>query len=491
MFSLSLPRLALVVLCILLACLPSWATSAKIFQWAFQSNSVSSTLGTCQEFGIVVSKWPDYTGNSSGVPPYYMRAWEQGGSVQTTLLGSDASSLKWTVTNAVGSKLLLNVIDSNDSSAGVAPKLFTIDTGSTTNCVVNDPVTTFTVKSNLTEGTLAACQPWGLRIKNGVPPYNISFAQLDSPVVTNVTTNQDDDAYTYINRADGASVVDSTGRVANGNPSIMTASQTDIDCGSLNSSSGNSTELDAAAAQEAQEQADRDSKKRTGIIVGVVIGVLALLLIGGGAFWWWYRRRNNGRKSSLDFDPDLAPTPYMSAGPSGQVLSINAFLDQPQQPYSPKSSSNGMTPMTMSDATRSSTHFDPYHMVETRTGPPSTSGRPTSSGSSNSNAGNMANFPLAPLRRSKAMEAGLGTGMSDSTFDSVASDASSRPLMERSQSAHPPAGASTEAPWPARSTSMIQTAGEREIIYQHRDGGVVRELPPPYLDRSRVDGGAS
>ncbi|KAF8898300.1 hypothetical protein CPB85DRAFT_189229 [Mucidula mucida] len=426
-----------------------------------------------------------------------MRAWEKGGSVQTTLLGSDESSLKWTVTNPVDSQLLLNVIDSNDSSAGVAPKLFTIDTGSTTNCVVNDADTTFTVKSNLSEtGTLATCQPWGLRIKNGVPPYNISFAQVNSPVVTNVTTNQDDDAYTYINRADGgkllmASVVDSSGRVAYGNPSIVTASETDIDCGSLISTSGNSTELDAAAAQEAREQADKDNKKRTGIIVGVVIGVLALLLIAGGAFWWWYRRRNNGRKSSLDIDPDLAPTPYMSAGPTGQVLSINAFLDQPQQPYSPKASQNGMTTMSMSDATRSSTHFDPYHMVETRTGPPSTSGRPTSSGSSTSNAGNMANFPLAPLRRSKAMEAGLGTGMSDSTFDSVASDTSSRPLMERSQSAHPPPGASTDAPWPPRATSMAQTAGEREIIYQHRDGGVVRELPPPYLDRSRVDGAES
>lgn len=231
--------------------------------------------------------------------------------------------------------------------------------------------------------------------------------------------------------------------------------------------------------------------KRIFVIVGISIGVLVLLLVGGGgALWWLYRRRDKRRKlkATLDIDPDLAPTPYMSDGPTGQVLSINAFLDQLQHPYSPKMYNNGMATMTMAEATRSSTHFDPYyHLMETRTGPPSTSDQPTSSGSSSSNAGNMANFHLAPLRRSKAMEAAR---MSDSTLtlNLAASDSSSTLLLERSQSAQPSDGLSPEAPWFTRSTSMVQTASEREMVYQHRDGGVVRELPPPYLNRSPVDG---
>lgn len=52
----------------------------------------------------MVTPWPNYSGNSSGVPPYYMRAWEQGGSVRTTLLGSDEDDLKWIVNNPVGKR---------------------------------------------------------------------------------------------------------------------------------------------------------------------------------------------------------------------------------------------------------------------------------------------------------------------------------------------------------------------------------------------------
>jgi hypothetical protein len=58
----------------------------------------------------------------------------------------------------------------------------------------------FTVTANVTKD-LQTCQPWGLTVKGGVPPYTISLASPNSPSVTNVTLPYGDDTFTYINRA--------------------------------------------------------------------------------------------------------------------------------------------------------------------------------------------------------------------------------------------------------------------------------------------------
>jgi hypothetical protein len=74
--------------------------------------------------------------------------------------------------------------------------------GSTTNCITQ-PVTKpeFRITANVTRD-LQTCQPWGFRIQGGVPPYTITLAAPNSPVVTNVTIPFGDDAFTFINRAD-------------------------------------------------------------------------------------------------------------------------------------------------------------------------------------------------------------------------------------------------------------------------------------------------
>ena len=72
--------------------------------------------------------------------------------------------------------------------------------GQSTECIVHGNNTEFTVTANISS-TVETCQPWGLRIKGGNPPYNVSFAQLNSPIVTNVTIPASMNGYTYINRA--------------------------------------------------------------------------------------------------------------------------------------------------------------------------------------------------------------------------------------------------------------------------------------------------
>ncbi|KAK0187006.1 hypothetical protein F5146DRAFT_1063261 [Armillaria mellea] len=464
--SLSLPVLALLFL---LAFLDQCRAEpmSKVFQWAFADNSVSSTLGSCQQFSITV-KPSDPNNDTHGVPPFYMRAYEEGGHVITTLMGDSESNLTWTVNNPVGSEILLNVIDANGSSGGTAPKLFTVGTGSSTNCIVDRNDTSFTVTSNVTTSDLQPCQPWGLRIKGGVPPYNISFVQPDSPVTTNVSTNGDDNAYTYINRATSGAIL--TGAIAWGTPSITPTGNTNIDCGSLISESGNATALDAAAA--AEKNAGKN-KNRAGIIAGVVVGVLALVLIATAGWFFWRRRRLGARKATIEIDPDI--TPYMPVSPmsdsSSQTVAINAFVGHtPVMPHSAKSSSFSNATTTTSEPTLSpSSHtsslpFDPRRLMED---------------------GSEGTYQTPSLSSSAfATEAGLSGTQTDPSISE------STPSVQRSQSAMPPSsnGAPTYDPWPARPASYntrenVTSTGDGELIIQHRDGGIVRELPPPYADR--------
>lgn len=488
--SLSLPVLALFFLLAFLG--PCRAEPlSKVFQWSFESNSVSSTLGSCQQFTINVKPF-DPNNDTHGVPPFYMRAYEQGGHVITTLMGDSESNLTWTVNNPVGREILLNVIDANGSSGGTAPKLFTVGTGSSTNCIVDRNDTSFTVTSNVTTSDLQPCQPWGLRIHGGVPPYNISIVQTNSPVTTNASTLGDDDAYTYINRATSgeimfAAVSDVTGAIAWGTPSIMPTGNTNIDCGSLNSGSGNATALDAAAA--AEKNADKN-KNRAGLIAGVVVGVLALVLIATAGWFFWRRRRLGARKTTIEIDPDV--TPYMPVSPmsdnSSQTMAISAFVGHtPVMPHSAKSSSFSNTTTTTSDVAMSPTShtgslpFDPRRLMED--GSEGTYQTPSLSSSASVRPG-FTNFPPSSIRRpSKTTEAGLSAQTDPSVSESTGS-------VQRSQSAIPSSstGAATYDPWPARPASYntrenVTSTGDGELIIQHRDGGIVRELPPPYADR--------
>ncbi|THU75645.1 hypothetical protein K435DRAFT_583367, partial [Dendrothele bispora CBS 962.96] len=137
----------------------------------------------------------------------------------------------------------------------------TILDGEKSSCIVDEQNNNnFTISSNVT-GTLDTCQPWGIRIKGGVKPYTLVFAQLNASNVTNVTMPADADAYTYINRE---------------TPPWML-----VDCGGLISSSGNATELDQPTGSTTPGSNDgRDSQKRTAVAAGVAVPVGVLLIAG-------------------------------------------------------------------------------------------------------------------------------------------------------------------------------------------------------------------
>ncbi|KAJ7208286.1 hypothetical protein GGX14DRAFT_633919, partial [Mycena pura] len=145
---------------------------------------------------------------SPAVPPFYIISFPVGGTPVTSVIGTNASALEWTVSHPVGTQLLLTVVDSQGISGGISDSpLFTVVAGETTQCLpAPDTRSPFTVAAN-SSGTLATCAPWGLAITGGTPPYNVTVAKAGAADVTNVTLGPTDSVYTYINRAEPGGVM--------------------------------------------------------------------------------------------------------------------------------------------------------------------------------------------------------------------------------------------------------------------------------------------
>ncbi|ESK89415.1 hypothetical protein Moror_16190 [Moniliophthora roreri MCA 2997] len=433
----------------------SSAQKNKIFQWQFSNNALSTSLPSCAEFPIVVKPY-NPNNNTKGVPPFYMIAYEIGGTPRISLLGQNESDLKWTVDHPIGTQLALSVVDSEGTAGGVPPELYTVVTGQSTNCIVSGNSTDFTVSANVTT-SVNTCDPWGIRIHGGVKPYNITFLQVNSPVVTNVTLGANDDAFTYINRGDPgklfiAAVNDLTGRYAFGTPTMMPEGSSDVECVGLVSRPGNAAQLDQeAAAAQAQ-----DRRRRTAIIAGTVAPIASILIGASIAAWYFlYYRRRRSQTRDIDLsghDTDMTVKPFTGAGP----LLYSAGSRSPKFPGG--GSYNDSEPHGYSNAP-----FDPYNGSDNGNAtmrPPSESAQSSATG-----------------RYSRRMTKAAEAGMASSTVDG----------HSRSKSHDYNAGPSGSG---TRTTSMGTTHdGEPELIIQHRDGGPgrVRELPPPYADQHLQD----
>lgn len=57
--------------------------------------------------------------------------------------------------------------------------------GTSTGCIAKN-VNAFVVRANVSV-SLTRCESWGVTVSGGVPPYTVTLAETDSPVVTNST----------------------------------------------------------------------------------------------------------------------------------------------------------------------------------------------------------------------------------------------------------------------------------------------------------------
>jgi len=427
----------------------SHAQSHGLFQWGFTNEALATSIPTCSPLGIVVKSANVTTNATNGTPPYYMISFAVGATPQTTFIGTDENNLSWTVTQAVGSQLVLSVVDADGSAGGVPPQILTVIPGQTTSCVVTPQTTPpFTVTANVTD-ELTTCQPWGLTVKGGAPPYNVTLLQPNSPVVTNVTMPFGLDTFTFIDRANTnnrlvAAVSDVTGRWALGTPIVTTTGSNDTDCVGLVSSSGNSTIIQQQ--EEAAKAASQSEERHHAVVIAVVVTFLLLFLIGLGVSAFYYLRKR--RQQAEAEEAQTLPTQFI--GNETKMLSINNYLE----------SSSNSSPMSrkaalvLQEAQYSRSELSsPAESSPTATlvALPYSGGNGVPTARPSSNSG-FATFPTSSIRRSaKLLEAG---------------EASSSGAVRR-----PP---------------VIITRGDsEEVVIQHEDAGSVREIPPPYTDQTR------
>ncbi|KAL0948159.1 hypothetical protein HGRIS_010775 [Hohenbuehelia grisea] len=543
---------------------PCAAQMAKQWQWQF-STAFSDRLPSCQDLQILIKPWDIKVDNAThSVPPFYMRSFAIGGVPRTTLIGSDENNLRWTPDQPIGSKLLLNVVDSNQSSGGVPPNLYTLVAGQSTQCIKIPPSPpSFTVTANVTD-TIQTCEPWGLSISGGLPPYNITLAAVNSPIITNVTLGSTDDHFTYIDRADPNSelmlaVNDATGAFASGTPIVKTAGSTNVDCVGLVSRGGNSTEIAQQVASAALAAAAAKRKRNIGIGVGVAIAALVVIALIFVNFFWWRKRQTRQKIRKEEERARRWDGGEAGSAGGGQMLDIAAFPHDAQgSPRSTKSAeagyhltslssggggsphlangtgtglSSGVGSLGNSSVALASAHyadagpFDPYRAHEdsaaVNSGAGAAAARPTSAGSAGSGNGNLtsrpsfAAFPTSSSRAklSKAAEAAsghrpssaIGAGAGPSTADSSTAFIPGSTAPAHSGTSSPPSATLTLGPslnrGPSFNTQASGVTGVEgdvddgtpradEIVFQHRDGGVVRELPPPYADRGLLNGAA-
>ncbi|KAJ6556186.1 hypothetical protein B0H19DRAFT_903678, partial [Mycena capillaripes] len=162
---------------------------------------------------------------ANGTPPFYMIAFAVNGTPSTSFIGKNESNLTWIVRHPVGTQLILGVVDSQGHSGGIDAPLYNVTEGSTTQCIPAPPAEApFTIRANVTD-LLNTCQPWGLTIEGGTPPYNMTLVPMNSPNTTNVTLGAQDSVFTYINRmAPGTQLLGKSwnGRWASGSPLVRT-----------------------------------------------------------------------------------------------------------------------------------------------------------------------------------------------------------------------------------------------------------------------------
>ncbi|KAJ6533775.1 hypothetical protein DFH09DRAFT_993351, partial [Mycena vulgaris] len=233
-----------------------------------------------------------------------MIAFAVGGTPITTLIGTNESHLVWTVRHPIGTQLVLGVVDSQGNSGGIDAPVYTVTEGATTQCLpATDTEPLFRITANVTD-TLTTCQPWGLKIQGGTPPYNLTLAALNSADVRNITLGPNDSEYTYINRADPgthmiASVSDRTGRWAVGSTLVHTQGSSDVDCMGMVSSSSSGISI---AGRPRAPISQHMSRARIVILAAASLG--SLLVFCGIAIWaMQWRRRSRSRRKMADIAP--------------------------------------------------------------------------------------------------------------------------------------------------------------------------------------------
>ncbi|KAK7007856.1 hypothetical protein R3P38DRAFT_3026444 [Favolaschia claudopus] len=291
----------------------------QTWEWQFSvsAQTASTSLPSCATLALTANPRAAANGTllADGIPPFYMTAFPVNGIPSVAFIGTNESDLTWTVKYPVGTKLLLGLVDSHGTSGGIDTPLYTVSAGETSDCLPSPPSdTSFKITTNVTDA-LDTCQPWGLTVEGGTPPYHVTIATLNSPNITNITFGTMDSVLTYINRTPPgnqmiATASDVSGRWASGNPFVRTQGAQDIDCiGLVTTTHGIEDENSTS-----QEHHSLSHRTKIWIIVGAALG--AVLIVGAIFAVFILRRR---RKESLETS-EITPFSRESNASGGNIV---------------------------------------------------------------------------------------------------------------------------------------------------------------------------
>lgn len=290
-------------------------------------------------------------------------------------------------------------------------------------------------------------------------------------------------------------------------PVVSTYGSNDTTCPGLESVS------QTAAEFQAQESADNVSTSHTsnnhaGVIAGVIVGVGVLLVLLGIYIWWWRRRRNlikEGIVDGQDTRPrrwtqlpsptvDSTPSPFMAEtrtiSPLPRKASLAELESRSQRaaplviyPYAPVLDSPPEdSPLSRSNSTVPSVggRRIPQRSASTNSTSPAATRIEKSLTILSGRSYTLPSRPYSPYIRT--------TSSSTSSPISIASSQRSFPLpRQNSVLSSNFTRSSVQSP----QTAHLADGRTPDIIIQHLDGGIVEELPPPYLDRSTASSESS
>lgn len=415
-----------------------------LFAWKFANNFLSTNLPACETRPILAIP-RDHTPNEKGAGPYYLLAIPPGGTPRRYEVGEDPDNLRWTPDFPVDTQVILSLVDSNGGAGGVGglleenDGLYTISGSANTSCIQAESASPSFKASSVIQNSLEICDKWPIEVVGGIPPYSFTILQPTSPNITNVTNPVSDDAFVYINRATtgqllAVAVSDATHQFALGTPSVMVTGSTDPRTCSGNSVSTTIAKLTEKRRQKVEDAQNAPKSKQVAIAIGVTFALLVPMSLA--ALYWYLRRRGmlpTVLTRRLGSDPVLASETGEGRGPSAQEW------NPPTAPLSIV-------------ASRTQHEVTPFNAREPTENSPASTRRTHPS---------FTTFPVSQAARAKAEES----------------------LLARRQNSHSASSVSGSAGEPSQSPGR----GPRQpsIIIQHEDGGAIRELPPPYADRTQ------
>ncbi|KAF5378165.1 hypothetical protein D9615_007588 [Tricholomella constricta] len=426
------------------------------FTWQFTQDAGSS-LPECATMSINVTN-----PGASSVDAYYMIALAVNGTPTTSLVGTSVTNLAWLVNQPVGTSILFYLVDSKGNSGKVSPRLYTVTTGQSSECLPSQSTAGFTIAANATE-EIATCDLWELIMRGGTPPFNLLLVAPGALAPTNVTLPNGQDLYRYVNRAapNGAllaAVSDSKGVWAKGTSYVKTIGSSDTSCPTRSSSGGVAppATITTNDPQTSPGTSVRDPHhvNKNPIIIGICVGVGCLILLGIAAFFFLRRRRRQDAKQGY-----LEPRQF-------QATAANNVPTAPSEPCRPSkfvNQENSDSAVALPRNTSTSRVPVSVTSVPSSYEPPTTPSAPSFTASS---------VPQTSPggRSSKMREAAAVTAVAQLASEAVTTPPTAPSSIQSTEDSRWPRGVDPISPEPG------------EAVYQHTDARAVtmRELPPPY-----------